>query len=333
MENATNIPDAFAALAPLNLVNRRAKRYHGDNLAMSLDDFLPVDQGLIRSIYDFLGKLFAALEAPVEASQKSIDLLFQPDRIEEIVDQARNLGEATNREKPSPLLGKTIHDIRGGGLTPLIGQMQFAMMDADISAYRNSLYYLTRDHLKIMRNALHGLDDAVRNRDLEIRIHSTDLMVEKWSGALFNSPRGRVGISVSCLESVPITECCVEFGALDRVLYNLLNNACRHTAGDKIEMVLFPVPDRAGENLRIVLSNSLLPEDEQHLDNIDMATLFDAGVSTTGSGYGLSVAADFVAQAFGLPSVADAPRGGYLGAKVMRGQFVIWLHWPIVAGY
>ena len=125
----------------------------------------------------------------------------------------------------------------------------------------------------------------------------------------------------------------MEFGALDRILYNLINNACRHTVGESIQLVVFPVPDEQGENLRFVLLNALSREDNAYLSQTDMQTLFRAGVSTTGSGYGLNVAAEFVTNAFGLSNPQDAVAGGYLGARLLHEQFAIWFHWPIVAEY
>jgi signal transduction histidine kinase len=130
---------------------------------------------------------------------------------------------------------------------------------------------------------------------------------------------------------VAISECCVEFGALDRILYNLLNNACRHSAAERIHLALFPVPDENGENLRFVLLNALKEEDRVRLRSMDLKTLFQVGVSSTGSGYGLHVAAEFVAHAFGLASPEEAVADRYLGANLIADQFAIWFHWPIVA--
>ena len=92
----------------------------------------------------------------------------------------------------------------------------------------------------------------------------------------------------------------------------------------------FPVPDLAGETLRFALVNALSAGDEAHLRGLDLATLFQVGVSTTGSGYGLNVVAEFVANAFGLSSSEEAVAQRYLGAILLKGNFVIWFHWPIV---
>jgi hypothetical protein len=124
-----------------------------------------------------------------------------------------------------------------------------------------------------------------------------------------------------------------KFGALDRILYNLINNACRHSARESIQLVLFPVPDPQGENLRFVRLNALSSGDRSRLRGADWHALFRAGVSTTGSGLGLNVAAEFVANAFGLATPDEAVAAGYLGAQLLHDQFAIWFHWPIVAEY
>ena len=317
-------------LAPLSLHNRRSKRYHGDNLAISMIAFVESDRAIIVELYEFLRDLLNLLNKEGRDEARIMEML-RPGKIEPLIDNVRELGTRSYKADPHPLLAKTTHDLRGGGLTPLFGLIEYANLDGPTPALLTSLFFLTRDHLKIMRNALLGLDDAARTRDLEIKLHSTDLIVEKWDGTLLNSGKGEIRLAVHCPESVDISECCVEFGALDRILYNLLNNACRHTAQGVIDLVLFPVPDKGGGNLRFVLVNALAAADEAHLRNVDLGTLFDAGVSTTGSGYGLSVVAEFVANAFGVGSSDGAVAGKYVGVTLREGKFVIWFHWPIVS--
>jgi signal transduction histidine kinase len=317
-------------LAPVVLQNWRSKRYHGENLAISIEAFLESDRAIIHELYDFLQELLDRLKKESRDEARLIEML-SPGRIEPLIEHVSELGKLSYEADPQPLLARTIHDLRGGGLTPLLGLIQYASLDGPTPAILNSLFFLTRDHLKIMRNALLGLDDAARTRDLEPKLHSTDLIVEKWDGTLLNSDKGEIRLAVHCPESVDISECCVEFGALDRILYNLLNNACRHTAQGVIDLLLFPVPDRAGGNLRCVLVNALAAADEAYLRNVDLQSLFDAGVSTTGSGYGLSMVAEFVANAFGLGNSDQAVGGKYVGVTLRQGKFVIWFHWPIVS--
>ena len=60
-----------------------------------------------------------------------------------------------------------------------------------------------------------------------------------------------------------------------------------------------------------------------------MSALFEAEVSSTGSGFGLTVVADFVAGAFGLRDRAEALRERYVGALLDGRTFRVWFHWPM----
>ena len=142
-----------------------------------------------------------------------------------------------------------------------------------------------------------------------------------------------------------MTECCLESAAIDRIFYNLANNACRHAATDRLDMVVFPIPDAAGECLRFVLSNEVNDRDAAYLRSITegslaapeaakgqgttLIPLFTPKVSTTGSGFGLTVVADFVAGAFGLRDRTQALRERYVGAVLEGNTFRIWFHWPV----
>ncbi len=320
-------------VAPTVLQNGRAKRYHGDDLAISIEDFVAPDQAIIRQLYAFLEGFFSALQGDDPARESVMRTFLDRYDVNGLVKEIRTLGPASHRANPSPLLAKTVHDVRGGGFTSLIGHIEYWRLGLQEGSPCDAFYFLVRDHLKIMRNALLGLDDAKRNEDLEIKIHGTDFIVEKWNGARLTTGDKSVQLEVHCPQPVDISECCVEFGALDRILYNLLNNACRHSAGDRIQLILFPVPETQGENLRFVLLNALSESDRDHLRTLDLQSLFRAGISTTGSGYGLNVAADFVANAFGVRTPEEAVAGQYLGATLLGDHFAIWFHWPIVPGY
>ena len=320
-------------LAPLELQNYRARRYLGDDQCYALGLMAAPDQEIIRELYVVLQELFAIVSDEAPEREQAVQAFITRNDPEELVSRIHHLGRESYEATPSPLLAKTLHDVRGGGLSALLSRMQLVslgMMDTDAL---NALYFLTRDHLKIMRNALLGLDDAKRAEDLLPKIHGTDFIVQKWNGARIGGRDRQITMEVECPQPVAISECCVEFGALDRILYNLINNACRHTAGELLRLVLFPVPTAEGEDLRFVLLNPITSADAERLGGGDLRTLFQTGVSTTGSGYGLSVAADFVANAYGLSTPAAAVDGGYLGARLLVPDFAVWFHWPIVAEY
>jgi signal transduction histidine kinase len=316
-------------LAPLALPNFRVRRYHGDDLCLPISAFVEEDRERLRALYGFLQRLEEALlpsgDAPVAPRVMELLRLHPP---EEILNLVQPLGRASYAAAPLPTMAKTIHDLRGGGLTALLGQLDLTQRRPLEESTVNALHFLTRDHLKIMRNALLGLDDAKRNEDLQPKIHGTDFIVQKWRGASLRGQGRVIRLEVDCPLPTPISECCVEFGALDRILYNLINNACRHAASDCIRLVLLPVPDDGGKDLRFILSNVVSPQALQRLSALNLSTLFEEGTSTTGSGFGLAIACDFVAHAYGLASHDQAIEGGYLGAAIIEDSFAAWFHWP-----
>lgn len=320
----------LVALAPADLPNHRVKRYKGDDLALPVSEFVAEDQLTLRKIYTFLQRLFELLKKESPARERLMESFVAEQNLSTFIEAVQELGHASFSAHPSERLAKVIHDVRGGGLAPLLGQLQLWSLDGERAAGCDALYFLTRDHLKIMRNALLGLDDPKREEDLQTKIHDTDFIVQKWQGARLHSGEGQKTLEVDCPKSVAISECCVEFGALDRVLYNLLNNACRHGAGNRIHLAIFRVPEEEGRNLRFVLLNALSEEDETRLRSTNLQSLFESGVSTTGSGYGLNVAAEFVAHAYGIAQPEEAVAQSYLGAKLLAHRFAIWFHWPIV---
>ena len=117
----------------------------------------------------------------------------------------------------------------------------------------------------------------------------------------------------------------------------------RRTAGDG------GLPDprsRPGDCLRFVLSNRVGETDVARLratiqaragrtvltaarDESLLHALFAPEVSSTGSGFGLTVVADFVAGAFGLRDRAEALRERYAGAILDGKTFRVWFHWPM----
>jgi hypothetical protein len=45
----------------------------------------------------------------------------------------------------------------------------------------------------------------------------------------------------------------------------------------------------------------------------------------------MRICADFVCNAYGLPTVEAALAEGHIGARFLDGCFVAWFHWPVAA--
>lgn len=327
--------DPLQNLAPEKLINRRRHRYAGDDLFTPMDAFTDGDQASIRRLYSFLDELYGRLEPLHRAGEVGGRVVVETCRgydFDALVDNVRTIGKETYQRFPSQQLAKTVHDIRGGGLTSLLGFLQLAMLLPENNEPIKPTFLLVRDHLKIMRNALTGLDDPRRQMDLLPRSHRVDLIVEKWQNSRFQQG---VTVEVECGWEGVISECCVEFGALDRILYNYLNNAARHTADGRVVLTLLPLP-RSGEteDVRFIVRNAVSAEDQRRLREIsgggpDLRAIFSPDISTTGSGLGLVIASDFVANAYGLDDRHEAVDARYLGARLEKEHFTGWFHWPI----
>lgn len=312
----------------------------------------PRDQEGLRRTYAELGDLLLILIAKdTDDNGKRLRVLawVQWGHADFLVRCMREMGGATQAGGGmTEAIMRTVHDLRGGALSSLVGRLEmFERWPGALDEKLNMLFILTRDHLKIMRNAVVGLDDAQRDRDRTPKGHAALLLTEKWHEAVIgpSATRPAARMRMDCRYEGPVTECCLESAAIDRIFYNLANNACRHTADGDVEAVIFEVPSPPGECLRFVLSNAIAADQTQALlrltapaggstaslaDMVRLDALFAPSVSTTGSGFGLAVVAEFTAHAFGLRSADEAVQGGYVGAVIEHGRiFRAWFHWPI----
>ena len=337
------------ALAPLRLRNYRQVRYDGDGLCVRLDELAARDQTLVRDLYGRLSELlYLIADAASTDAQKWEGVQGWIDRhdLDAVIGDTREIGLASHEENHGENLAKAMHDVRGGALSSLLGRLQlFGHLRAASSAL-NILFVQARDHLKIMRNAVVGLDEERREADHKPKAHAMALMLDKWHESVVG-PQWRerpIRMAIDCRYEGALTECCLESAAIDRIFYNLAANACRYAADERLEMVIFPVAESPGDGcLRFVLSNRVSNADAARLhaqipaggaDSVGLGTgaslfaLFEPGVSATGGGFGLTVVADFVAQAFGLRDRAEALHERYVGAILDGHTFRVWFHWP-----
>ncbi len=343
------VPEALLALAPRHLANRRSERYQGDDLCVPLTHLTSRDQTLVLKIYKALGELldaFADTSTDDAGKWQNALLWMQRHNLDAFINDVRELGETSHTEAASEKLAKAMHDVRGGPLSSLLGRLQLLDHLPRNENQLRAMFVLVRDHLKIMRSAITGLDDRRREADRRPKSHDMGLMLEKWHGSLVGpSSRAQpIRMNVDCRYEGPLTECCLESAAIDRIFYNLATNASRHAASDRIDMAIFPIPEPPGECLRFVLSNEVSETDAAYLraltqsggaDSVDKGTsmslmaLFAPMVSSTGSGFGLTVVADFVTSAFGLRDRKEALRERYVGAILDGHTFQTWFHWPM----
>lgn len=338
----TPVSDFLLALAPPDLPYKRTSRYLGDSLCANLSEFAFEDQAITLHVYAFL-QHFLDLLAPYpvdEGKWLTIENIARHTDLNELVGAMQRLGDATRGSSPlHSSAARAIHDLRGGGLTAVLGRLQIIALGLErpgSSSRRpgelNTFFILARDHLKITRNAITGLDDEKRDADRASKFHNVATLVEKWQNAIPGLATRDLPVRVVSRFHGNMSECCLESAAVDRICYNLVNNACRHCAAGPVQIDIFRVPGEPHGHLRFVVSNHLGPRDNAELSALSdeaMARLFQAGVSSTGSGLGLGIVAEFVAQAFGLRNKDEAVTRRYVGARVHDGWFYAWFHWPV----
>ena len=355
--------NSLQALAPAQLANRRTARYGGGGMGVRMSDLAPDDEARIRALYlalsSLLGELRLALRIPAgDGAAPGGFSNGSPDVGDTSADEIHRAVEVLQRTAEDPrwiaaingtralrypstadsaseeavtLQRQALHDVRSGALAALTLTLELIRMGGATTADVVRCFYLTRDHLKIMRNALEDIDAVARERDRGRHEHGSDLLFEKWSAATHRQAPDRwARVEVNSNYDGPVSRRCLEFSALDRVLYNLMNNAVRFTSDGVVELYLRSI----GDNLRFVVVNAASPEQQALLDQSQgdtLGNLFLGGFTTGGEGVGLSICGEFVANAYGLADAAQAVEGGHVGATSVDGAFVAWFHWPLGA--
>jgi signal transduction histidine kinase len=322
------------SLVPRSALRPRPRPYYGDTDTASVAELAPGDADTVRRLYTFLGSVYATLGHVPDPHESRDQLRHVMTRGEypTLLDRIRDLGVALAAATTPLHLRKVYHDVRGGSLPGLLMHLDLVGDDEATDHDIERIFLLTRDHLKIMRNALPDLDPDGYARDLSPREHGVDLLIQKWSATDYDPGAGApVRVDIDCPYSGGVSERCMEFAALDRVLYNLINNAARFAADRRVHLAVLPLSDEPATDLRFVVSNRVTPEHAERLHREFAGRydrLFHGGFTTGGHGVGLQICADIVTHGYHLSSPREALDAGYLGARLIGDQFVVWFHWP-----
>jgi signal transduction histidine kinase len=325
---------------PSRLVRYRNDRYVGDENAVSLDDLPAEDARILQELYALLLRSMEELRASIDA--QDIDAARRRlDEIgwrQEVYAFARDFSSTRLSEERRERLRPTYHDLRGGALTVAGGRAELLFAEGVESTMTDvvALFNAVRDHLKIMRNLVRDIDPQRRAEDLTTNHHSAWLLRQKWSGYHDSS----VELTFYSDYDGGISTCCLEFSSVDRAVYNLVTNAMRHTADGEISFFIHGKqsrPDRnsttAPTDIQIATANTISEAERDELRlrfGEDIGMLFLGGFTIGGSGVGLSICAELVANAYGLLETQAAVDGGYVGARILGDTFVSWIHWPTV---
>lgn len=309
------------------------------SVSVRLHELLEGDAERLRRTYRFLWQLHDHARRRRHEPDAADGLAALAERMELplVFEDVSALGLGLQRSDASPRLRKAYHDLRGGGLFALLVHLDLVLQGRGEPQDVARIALLARDHLKIMRNAVPDLDPTLYAADLENRAHPVALLREKWSSVRYQFAGREIDVELDCPLEGSIAACCMEFSTLDRILYNLVNNAAEHADDGRVRLVVLPLPECEGAIVRMAVLNRLGPRQHELLQRRfgrEPSTLFQGGFSSHGMGHGighgigLRICADLVANAAGMLSIADAVGQGHLGIDLVDQWFVAWFVWP-----
>ncbi|HEU4327014.1 MAG TPA: ATP-binding protein [Roseiflexaceae bacterium] len=325
----------LTGLAPQGLPTYRTGRYGGEGISVLLADFAHADRSALQKVYVVLLALRDLLDPRGGGGTlQAARALLQEHGWGVILEEMRQLGSSEGEDGERPqYMRAVLHDLRGGAFQALAIHLQLLDLGLAQEEDLTRVFLLTRDHLKIMRNCIPDLDAQRYDQDRRDRAHSVRLLIEKWDQNIYQVPGVSASVVMDCRFEGSVSERCIEFSALDRVIYNLMNNAVRNTADEVVYLVLLPLPAETPKDLRFVVYNRVTSEQRTTLEKRygdRLSELFRGGFTTGGSGQGMNICANFVMNAYGLQTIDQALDGGYIGAAYQEGYFVNWVHWPVV---
>ncbi|MCB9753137.1 MAG: HAMP domain-containing histidine kinase [Myxococcales bacterium] len=332
------VNEQFLNLAPTDLEARREPtRYDGGGFGVRLNRFVDSDVELFQRVYEGVKRAHAlwldirdhVLDVPFAELLRRYAL--GPFREPRFLLNVRAMGAATFElgVPPRDVRG-ALHDIRSGALLALIGYAVSESKGVHVSDDETRTMVLrARDHARIMRNAIIDLDPVRREVDEHIKSSSMQDFVAKWDGSVFRLGERLVSITFDCQFDGNVTHHDSETAALDRVLYNHVNNAARFAGDDRVRITALRVNDRL---VRWVVENTLLPDHNFQLIKAfggDLSKLYQGGFTRGGHGIGLSLCAEIVGAAVGVREQDELLTRGYIGAEVHDHRYLAWFHWPV----
>lgn len=319
----------FEGLATGRLRSFRVDRYYGAEHCIDFADLHEADQQHVRALYGGVQEVYATwLEVDQDDAHPELAMRVQHLQEARFLAAVKEIGNQV-RGIDSPV-ARVIHDIRGGALTGILGFIQLAGLQGDSArtASLRRVIIMCRDHAKIMRNLVRDLDPVARSADEDERLHDIDGFVSTWSGVELDLDSRSVHVDVTCNFQGYVTNRCLETSSVDRVLYNLINNAARFSADNRVHLHVLPIDE---QHIRWVVTNAVDAGQKLWLMEAadgDLGALYRGGLTRGGHGIGLSNCAEIVAASYGVHP-DEAIQEGYLGAKLLDHEFCAWFHWPV----
>lgn len=337
-------PDELDGLSADTLAVRRPDRYRGTGQEARLADLDPRDRDTVTALYGHLKGLYECWRTAhrdpdwAAVARHALDLA-EANLIGRVREVGAHDDPSDARPASDPVLRGVLHDLRGGAATAVLAEVELLEPGLRAALERgragpeglDTVVLLCRDQAKIMRNALVDLDPEERARDTVENPHHLEDLVARWADVDYRTFDGRIHVRAEADASAVLSSCCLEVGAIDRIVYNLVNNAARHASDGEVALQARVRPGL----VRFAVTNRVAGDQEAWLTRAladDPGVLFRSGVTRGGTGVGLGIVADFVVAAFGLPSPSRALAGGYLGATRLDDRLAVWFHWPSYEG-
>lgn len=320
-------PEALTQIDVAQLKILRSDRYDGSGFSTTLSALLPSDAAVIARVYQAL-RLICDVVLYM-GDQRDSDILLRLLRSQrDDLSQIRKLGKEP-AARPAGLQN-IFHDLRAGALSALYGYLEMledgeGFTETDLQ----QCLILAFDHAKMMRNAVEDLDPWVHLADERLSLHSVEDQIARWKNTRFRLNERAIQLLCTSHSSGIMSNRCLETSSIDRIAYNLMNNAARFSAAEAITL---SVEDVSADLLRFVVSNQVNDEQvgwlQQNVGN-DLNALWNGGLTHKGHGRGLRNCAELITRCFGLVASQDAADDGYLGLTLEGNIFSAWFHWPL----
>lgn len=306
------------------------RRFSPEAFEVHLSDFSAEDQRRLRDLYQFAQGAYTDWLADDDRDPTAALERIRATDLAGLRLETSRLGSGTDSEAR---LRPIIHDVRSGTVAAFLSLAEL-LLEADEPAaqqidYLQQLIWLVRDEAKIMRATIVDIDSALRDDDLEDKPHGVADLVRKWNGMQYTAGTASAQVTVHDeLGDTALASRCLEAATIDRIAYNLLNNAVRFSADGAVGIHLDPVGDAIG---RITVENRPTEEEVAWLKPrlaTDPLMLFRPEVTHGGTGIGLVACAELVGAAFQL-TPSQAVRERVIGYTLTEGRFLAWFCWPV----
>jgi hypothetical protein len=322
------------ALAPKVLSSRQSNRYQGGGSHLNMQKNFSLDErDVFRRQYTQLTELFSLTDFSRDGEVNQTILMNRFLAANEIVPLAEQLlvmqAEAKKDSRPKQVQA-TFFQLATGAYASICEYLLLVDAGGIEEEYFQTLHYLCGDHMKIMRSLLEDLDPDELFNDQTLLVHPIDSLIKKWEQNTLRLFEKKIKIEITSFFSGNIAERSLELAEIDRIFYHLASNCGQYSSDHKLTIHLAATPDE--KNLRWVFQNRIKADHQKNLEAIidSDQSLFEHGVTTNGSGFGLGCIADSITHAYGLDDIFEAQEKGYIGITVENKIFTLWFHWPTI---